>query len=173
MNEKTSDEKNISTKTEKIKKNKMLFIVSILILIFSAVALAVTAVVVVVLTISIIIGKATFSVDINSLFSGISTVFGAAFAAVAFYAALRGIWQDKLIKCRKLGIVLALLSAVSFVSNILGLFSAHNGLQHIVIHMIVYASLSIIMPALYLISANIAIKKQRPKSKYKKIIKQI
>lgn len=173
MSEKTPDEKNITTKAEKEKKNKTLFIVSILILIYSAAVLAVTAIVVVILTISIIMGKATFSIDISSLFSGISIVFGTVVAAVAFYAALRGIWQDKLIKCRKLGIVLVLLSAVSFISNVSGLFSAHNELHHIIIQIIVYAVLSIVLPVLYLIGANFAIKKKQPKSKYKKIIKQI
>lgn len=170
MSDKTTD---VVKNNQPNKKHKLLFVVSILVLIDSVVTLALTALIFIVSTIAVIFGEISIDINISSLLSGVSIVFGAVLAAVAFYAAVRGIWQNKLIKCRKLGIVLILLSSVSYVSNLFGVISIHDSIQSIIFQIILYAILSLLLPILYLIGANLALKKQEPKSKYESIIETI
>lgn len=154
-------------------KDKLFLFSSILMLIYSIAIIAITAIIMIILIIDIIVDLGFFDITTVSLFSGISFVFGAALAAVAFYAALHGIWQHSLIKCRKLGIVLLLLNSVSYTANIFCAFLMNHNTENLVLQCLLYTILSFTLPGLYLLGANLALKKNKPKSKYKKVIKSI
>lgn len=170
MSDKTTDDKKIK---QPAAKHKFLLVVSILELIDSTFSIALTAFIIVMSIISAFAGKLTVNINLSSLQYGVSAVFGIVLCITTFYAALRGIWQDKLIKCRKLGIVLILLNAVSCVSDLFGVISFNSSIQNIILQIIFYTAISLLLPVLYLISANLALKKQAPKSKYESIIDAI
>lgn len=163
----------VTTQNEPAKKNKLLFVTSIILIITSSLSVFGTVLLVLLSAIAIIIGEVNLSVDFSAAIMGVSLVFGVVLAIVSFYAALRGIWQNKLIKCRKLGIVILLLNIGSYVSDLFTTISFKDSMDTIIFQIVFYAVVSLTLPILYLIGANLAIKKSEPDRKYKDIIKSI
>lgn len=164
---------NVTTQKMPEKKNKLLFVTSIILIITSALSMIGTVQLVILCAFSIIVEAGNLNVDFSATTLGVSLVFGVVLAVVSFYAALRGIWQNKLVKCRKLGIVILLLNIVSYVSGLFTIISVNDDIDTIIFQIIFYAVVSLTLPILYLIGANLAIKKSEPDRKYKDIIKSI
>lgn len=155
------------------KKNKLLFVTSIILIITSAFTLLGTAFLSLLTALEILYGELNLGADFGAAIIGVSLVFGVVLAVVSFYAALRGIWQNKLIKCRKLGIVILLLNIVSYISDLFSTISLNDDIETIIFQIIFYAAFSLTLPILYLVGANLAIRKSEPDSKYRDIIKSI
>ncbi|MGN0442269.1 MAG: hypothetical protein ACI4FO_06160 [Acutalibacteraceae bacterium] len=154
-------------------KNKLLFVTGILMLIDSILTVLAAILLSLLTVLAIIDGEVNLGEDLSAAALGVYIVFSIALASVSFYAALRGIWQNKLIKCRKLGIVILLLNAVSYVSGLFNGISLNDNIETIIFQIVFSAAMSLTLPILYLIGANMAIKKNEPDRKYKKIIKSI
>lgn len=155
------------------KKNKLLFVTSIILIVTSALTMFGTILLALFCAFAIIIGEVNLSVDFSAAIMGVSLVFGVVLAVVSFYAGLRGIWQNKLIKCRKLGIVILLLNIVSYISDLFSTISLNDDIETIIFQIIFYAAFSLTLPILYLVGANLAIRKSEPDRKYRDIIKSI
>lgn len=155
------------------KKNKLLFVTSIILIVTSAFTLLGTAFLSLLTALEILYGELNLGADFSAAIIGVSLVFGIVLAVVSFYAALRGLWQNKLIKCRKLGIVILLLNIVSYISDLFSTISLNDDIETIIFQIIFYAAVSLTLPILYLVGANLAIKKNEPDRKYREIIKSI
>lgn len=155
------------------KKNKLLFVTSIILIVTSAFTLLGTAFLSLLTALEILYGELNLGADFSAAIIGVSLVFGVVLAVVSFYAGLRGIWQNKLIKCRKLGIVILLLNIVSYVSDLFTTISVKDSIDTIIFQIVFYAVVSLTLPILYLVGANLAIRKSEPDSKYRDIIKSI
>lgn len=164
---------NVTTQKMPEKKNKLLFVTSIILIITSALSMIGTVQLVILCAFSIIVEAGNLNVDFSATTLGVSLVFGVVLAVVSFYAALRGIWQNKLVKCRKLGIVILLLNIVSYVSGLFTIISVNDDIDTIIFLIIFYAVVSLTLPILYLIGANLAIRKSEPDRRYRDIIKSI
>lgn len=164
---------NVTTQKMPEKKNKLLFVTSIILIITSALSMIGTVQLVILCAFSIIVEAGNLNVDFSAATLGVSLVFGVVLAVVSFYAALRGIWQNKMVKCRKLGIVILLLNIVSYVSGLFTIISVNDDIDTIIFQIIFYAVVSLTLPILYLIGTTLAIKKSEPDRKYKDIIKSI
>lgn len=161
------------TAKTKLKRSRLLFVTSIIMLISSLFSFMSTAYLFLYTVFISSLEELSKDANMSSLTLGISFVFGFFLAAVSFYAAFRGILQDKPKKCHKLGIVLILLYATSFVSNILHQFTLEQGIINAIAQMIIYAAISLALPILYLIGSNILLKKSEPPDKYANVIKSI
>lgn len=164
---------NVTTQKMPEKKNKLLFVTSIILIITSALSMIGTVQLVILCAFSIIVEAGNLNVDFSATTLGVSLVFGVVLAVVSFYAALRGIWQNKMVKCRKLGIVILLLNIVSYVSGLFTIISVNDDIDTIIFLIIFYAVVSLTLPILYLIGANLAIRKSEPDRRYRDIIKSI
>lgn len=164
------DEKTAKTK---VKRSKLLLVTSIIMLISSLFSFISTASMLLYIVFISSLEEVSKNANMTSLTLGISFVFGFFLAVVSFYAALRGILQNKPQKCHKLGIVLILLYATSFLSNVLHQFTLTSDILNIIIQLIVYAALSLALPVCYLIGSNILLKKSEPPNKYTNVIKTI
>ena len=133
----------VTTQNEPAKKNKLLFVTSIILIITSSLSVFGTVLLVLLSAIAIIIGEVNLSVDFSAAIMGVSLVFGVVLAIVSFYAALRGIWQNKLIKCRKLGIVILLLNIGSYVSDLFTTISFKDSMDTIIFQIVFYISLAL------------------------------
>ncbi|MCQ4022012.1 MULTISPECIES: hypothetical protein [unclassified Ruminococcus] len=154
-------------------KSKLLFVTGIILIVASALSILATLLIVFFSAIAIIVGDVNLGVDFSAVMIGISLAFGAVLAPVSLYAAIRGIMQSNLIKCRKLGVVMIILNSVTLVADLLSTISFNDDIEMIIAQIIYRAAFSFTLPVLYLIGTNIAIKRQEPDRKYKDIIKSI
>lgn len=162
-----------NTAKTKVKRSKLLLATSIIMLISSLFSLISTAFLLLYTVFISSLEEVSKNANMSSLTLGISFVFGFFLSVVSFYAALRGITQDKPQKCHKLGIVLILLFATSFLSNVLHQFTLEQDILNFIVQLIVYAALSLALPVFYLIGSNILLKKSDPPNKYTNVIKSI
>ncbi|MGN1112482.1 MAG: hypothetical protein ACI4RP_04685, partial [Acutalibacteraceae bacterium] len=67
---------NVTTKNEPVKKNKLLFVTSIILIVTSALSVFGTALLVFLSAFAIIVGEANLNVDFSAAIMGVSLVFG-------------------------------------------------------------------------------------------------
>ncbi len=171
MEEKTADIK-------KKKKDTPLFITGIIMLATSIFQMILCAFVIASIILEFIL-KDVLGDELNIsnfyiAIMGVLLVFSLAVIIVAFYAGICGIKQLDLIKCKKLATFLIVVNAVSFAASIISYFCLDGYLDlNELAGLIFNVVFCVIVPVLYLIFADKALKHSEPKSKYENIINSI
>lgn len=170
-----SNKADVSVKRTAHKKNKFLLVVSIIMFITNSMTIITNAIESYLQYKDAKIENLSDTLDANTALMGIIFVFGIAICVVSIYAAIRGIWQNKLIKCKKLGIVILLMNTVNFLTSLYFIIIiSYPESVEVIIAAIAIAIVGIyLLPVLYYLGAVSAIKKQSPPSKYEKVIRSI